>query len=88
MDSDEEMMLNLFMEVEATSYEDEHITILSCLLQLQAEDEKATLKHGGSKFGQKNSKPRHRMEGHAMLYTDYFVDDSTYNAKDFNGDIR
>jgi hypothetical protein len=33
---------------------------------------------GGSKPGRKKSKPRQRLEGHTMLYNDYFSDSSTH----------
>jgi hypothetical protein len=49
---------------------------------LQAEEDAAPIL-GGSSVGRKKSKPRQRLEGHVMLYNDYFADDPTYNAKDF-----
>jgi hypothetical protein len=82
MDSDDEMMLNQFMEEEANAatVEEEHLMILACLLQLRTDELKNTAyKCGGLKFGRKKTKPRQRMEGHAILY----ADEPTYTPKDF-----
>jgi hypothetical protein len=79
-------MLHQFREEEGDvpSDEEEQMTILSCLLQLQALEDAATPGRGGSKFVQEKSKHRQRMEGHAILYTKYFaMNESTYNAKYF-----
>jgi hypothetical protein len=70
MDGDDEMMVHKFMEEEADVIADDV-------------EEAAAPRHGGMKFGQKKSKPRQRMEGHAMLYTDYFTDETSYYAKNF-----
>jgi hypothetical protein len=53
MDSGE-MMINHFMEeeVKVASHEDDYLTILACLLQLQAvEMNNVAPSRGGSKFG-------------------------------------
>ena len=67
MDNDDELMASLLMEEEADieAEEEENMTILACLLQLQAEEAaNAAPKRGGSKPGRRKTKPRHRMKGH------------------------
>jgi hypothetical protein len=82
MDSNDELMIQAIMENEAnaTVDEDEHLEIISYLLVLQVELNAAN-KHGGSKFGRKKIKKRHRMEDHCMLYANYFSDESIYTPK-------
>jgi hypothetical protein len=48
------------------------------LLHLRA-DELNNLAHirGGARLGRRNSKERQKMEGHDMLYADYFADHAT-----------
>jgi hypothetical protein len=45
MDCDDEMMIHQFMEVEAiaTADDEEHFMILTCLLQLQVDEQKKSL---------------------------------------------
>ena len=65
MDNDDEMMAALLLEEEEViaTEEDENIAILTCLLQLQADEEaNAAPKQGGSSFGRKKTKPRQRMK--------------------------
>jgi hypothetical protein len=64
MDSEDEMMVHLFMEEESNSSadEEEHFLILTALPQLQA-DENTASQRGGLKCGIKKSKPRQRNEG-------------------------
>ena len=91
MDSDDELMAAMLLEEEAAiaEEEDENLAILSCLLQLQAdEDANAAPKWGGSSFGRKKSKPRQRMEGHCMLVSDYFAETPVATAKDFRRRFR
>jgi hypothetical protein len=73
MDNDDDMMIHHFMEEQdnAAADEDDHLKILACLLQLQANQlRNVAPSFGGSKFGRRKSKERQRMEGHAMLYAD------------------
>jgi hypothetical protein len=61
MDSDDEMMVHHFMEEEdsATADEDEHLTILACFPELQANElSNITPSRGGSKFGRRKAKER------------------------------
>jgi hypothetical protein len=85
MDSDNEMIVHQFMEEEAdaTADKEEHMAVLLGMLQLQVEEDTFAPIRGGSSTGQRKSKPRQGLEGHAMLYNDCFSDDPTYNAKDF-----
>jgi hypothetical protein len=66
------MMMHPFMEEEAitTADEEENFIILTTLEQLQA-GKKATPKREDSKCGRKKLKLSKRMDGHAILYTDY-----------------
>jgi hypothetical protein len=43
-----------------------------------AAEKKKGPRRGGSKPGRKKSKPRQRLEGHTMLYNDYFSDSATH----------
>jgi hypothetical protein len=42
------------------------------------EKKKKRPRRGGSKLGRRKSKPRQRLEGHTMLYNDYFSDTATH----------
>ena len=95
MDSDDELMATLLMEEEADieAEEEENMAILACLVQLQAEEAaNAEPKHGGSNPGRMKTKPRQRMEGHYMLYIDYFIDYfadvPAFTPKDFRWRFR
>jgi hypothetical protein len=79
MDRDGEMMMHRFMVEEAIASvdEEEHFITLTALLRLLV-DENVAPKYGASKSGRKESEPRQRMDGHAMLYTNYFADDPTF----------
>ena len=86
MDNDDELMATLLMEEEADieAEEEENMAILACLLQLQAEEAvNAEPKRGDSKPGRMKTKSRQRMEGHCMLYNDYFADVPAFTPKDF-----
>jgi hypothetical protein len=76
MDSDYEMMMHHFLEEDSnarTADEDENLAILGCLLQLQADElRNMAPSRGGLKLWRMNSKKRYMMEGHAMLYANYF----------------
>ena len=90
MDSDDEMMIQTFLDEQADADADEegHLLIIAALLQLQVDEENnANPKRGGSWPGRRKSKPRQRMEGHVMLYTDYFADVPTYTQRIFAGAI-
>jgi hypothetical protein len=52
-------------------------TILSILLQMQADDlcNVASVR-GSLKFGRRKSNKRQSMEGHAMLHADYFANNN------------
>ncbi|XP_071678372.1 uncharacterized protein [Lolium perenne] len=80
MDSDDEMVA-LLLEDEQAFDDDvrEHLLIIASLQDmLDAEAEKRKRpRRGGSRPGRRKSKPRQRMEGHAMLHNDYFADDAT-----------
>ena len=80
MGSDDEMIIHQFMEEEDAFDADiqEDLSILNCLRQMQAAEQNKAPRRGGSKFGGRKSKPRQRMEGHTMLYTDYFINGATY----------
>jgi hypothetical protein len=63
MDSDDEMML-FFMQKEknASTDQEEYLAIIAALLQMQADDLRSVAcTRGGSKFGRRKSKDRHRM---------------------------
>ncbi|KAK1681544.1 hypothetical protein QYE76_042392 [Lolium multiflorum] len=90
MDSDddvEQMFPEIFEEEMAAAVQDEeHMLILACLCGLYAE--KAIGRHGGSAPGRQKCKPRQRMEGYYMLYTDYFADSPLHGmAETFYGDL-
>ena len=90
MDSDDEMMQQLLEEEDQADSDDrEHLAILFSLRRMQQDAaKKAGPRRGGSKPGRIKSKKRQRMEGHAMLYADYFADDAPYDAKDFRRRYR
>ncbi|XP_071683332.1 uncharacterized protein [Lolium perenne] len=81
MDSDDEMVA-LLLEDEQAFDDDlrEHLLIIASLQDmLDAEVEKRKRpRRGGSRPGRRKSKPRQRMEGHAMLQNDYFADGATH----------
>jgi hypothetical protein len=82
MDSDDEAMFAPLMGEEAkiaTTDDEEHWMMLSCLMALYDRD-KAKPRQGGSAPGRRKSKPRQRMEGYCILYAyaDYFVNDPLY----------
>ncbi|XP_071677011.1 uncharacterized protein [Lolium perenne] len=81
MDNDDEMVA-LLLEDEQAFDDDlrEHLLIIASLQDmLDAEAEKRKRpRRGGSRPGRRKSKPRQRMEGHAMLHNDYFADDATH----------
>nr|XP_051210969.1 uncharacterized protein LOC127328407 [Lolium perenne] len=81
MDSDDEMVA-LLLEDEQAFDDDlrEHLLIIASLQDmLDAEAEKRKRpRRGGSRPGRRKSKPRQRMEGHAMLQNDYFADGATH----------
>ncbi|XP_071677230.1 uncharacterized protein [Lolium perenne] len=83
MDSDDEMVA-LLLEDEQAFDDDlrEHLLIIASLQgMLDAEAEKRKRpRRGGSRPGRRKSKPRQRMEGHAMLQNDYFADGATHAA--------
>jgi hypothetical protein len=76
MDSDEEeeqMFAEIFEEeMSATAQDEEHMLILACLSGLYAET--VIGRRGGSVPSRQKCKPRQRMEGYCILYTDYFAD--------------
>lgn len=91
MDNDDEAMALLLMEEEAEidAEEDECMAILGCLAKLQAdEDANAEPKRGGSKPGRRKTKLRMRLEGHAMLFADYFDEVPRFDASDFRRGFR
>ena len=86
MDSDDEMAMHLIMQEEDDNdtEEEESIAILACLAKMQIEeDTNANPKRGGSKFGRRKGKLRMRVEGHCMLYGNYFSEDLRFDEKDF-----
>ena len=90
MDNDDEMAMHLIMQEEddINAEGDESITILACLAKMQIEeDTNANPKRGGLKFGRRKSKLRMRVEGHCMLYGDYFVEDPRFDEKRLSADF-
>ena len=84
MDRDDELMIQLKEEENNNADEDEHLAIIVCLLQQQPnEATNAEPIRGGSSDGRRKTKPRKRMEGHCILYADYFTEVRTFTAKDF-----
>lgn len=82
------MIVAMMEEEDAYDADDqENLTVLTALRQMQLDDAKKP-KRGGSKPGRRKSKKRQRLEGHAMLFSDYFADDSTYDEKDFRRRYR
>jgi hypothetical protein len=80
MDSDDEMMIHCFMEEEENVTAD-HLTILAYLLQFQSDELiNAAPRRGGSRFGRRNAKERQRVEGHEMIYANYFADRQLHQA--------
>jgi hypothetical protein len=81
MDSDDEMLVRL-QEDEQASSDDirEHLLIIAFLQDIiDADAEKRKRPRlRGSKPGRKKSKRRQRMEGHTMLHNDYFADGATH----------
>ena len=91
MDSDDEMMTCLLMEEEAEidAEGDETLAILACLAKLEEDEEaNADPKRGGSKPRRRKTKPRMRMEWHAVLHADYFDEVPRFDAKDFRRRFR
>ena len=81
----------MIMEEEADidAEEDEHLAILACIAQLQADEAAcAEPKRGGSHLGRRKTKQRIRAEGHCMLYANYFADEPRFDAKDFRRRFR
>jgi hypothetical protein len=78
MDSNEEedqMFAELLEEETAAAAQDEeHLLILTCLSGLYAES--VIGRRGGLAPCRRKCKPRQRMEGYCMLYTNYFADDA------------
>jgi hypothetical protein len=90
MDSNEEMIQQI-MDDEASCDDNvrEHLAIIACLQKMldnTAEKNKGPHR-GGSKTGRKKSKSWQRLEGHTMLYNDYFFDSVTH-ADNFWGCYR
>jgi hypothetical protein len=85
MDSDDEekqMFAKIFEEeMVAAAQDEEHMLILACLSGLYAET--AIGRHGGSAPGHQKCKPRQRMEGYFILYTDYFADNPLHREAVF-----
>ncbi|XP_071676793.1 uncharacterized protein [Lolium perenne] len=65
---------------------DEHLAILICLLAMIVEEDKPII--GDSVPGWRKSKPRQRMEGYCMLYTDYFANDPLHGDAIFHHRFR
>ena len=85
---DNEMIVAMMEEEDAYDADDqENLAVLTALRQMQLDDAKKP-KRGGSKPVRRKSKKRQRLEGHAMLFSDYFADDSTYDEKDFRRRYR
>ena len=81
---DHEMIVAMMAEEDAYDADDqENLAVLTALRQMQLDDTKKKPKWGGSKPGRRKSKKWQRLEGHAMLFSDYFADDSTYDENDF-----
>jgi hypothetical protein len=77
MDSDDETMFAALMEEGAEiaiTNDEEHLMMLSCLMELYGRTD-AKPRCGGSAPGRRKSKPRQRFEGYCILYADYFADD-------------
>jgi hypothetical protein len=72
MDSnDERMFTALMVEEAAVAFTDEeHLMMLSCLIAMYAHDGAKPQREGLAQ-GCHKSKPRERMEGYNILYTDY-----------------
>ena len=88
MDIDDELMLHpLYKEdVNIAIDEDKHLTILACLLLVQADEADIPKpKCVSLKFERKKTKPRQSMDGHCM-YNDYFPDLPTFSLKDLLSD--
>ena len=80
MDSDDETM-HIMLEDERDFDDDlrEHLAIIACLQKMLDDDteKKKSPQRGGSKPGRKKSKPRQRLEGHIMLFNDYFAENAS-----------
>jgi hypothetical protein len=90
MDSDDETMFAALMEEEAeiaVDDDEEHLMMLSCLMALYARSD-AKPRHRGSAPGRRKSKPRQRLEGYCILYTEYFVDDPLHGEVVFRCHFR
>jgi hypothetical protein len=90
MDSDDETMFATLMEDEAEiaiGDDEEHLMMLSHLMALYARS--GVKPHrGGSAPGRRKSKPRQRLEGYYILYTDYFADDPLHGEVVFRRRFR
>ncbi|XP_071676932.1 uncharacterized protein [Lolium perenne] len=74
-DEDEQMFVLLLEEENAAAAKDEeHMMILASLATLYAE-RNLKPQRGGSALGRRKAKARQRLDGHIMLYADYFVDE-------------
>jgi hypothetical protein len=79
-------MMHYFMQEEenAVDEEEEHLTIIAALPQLQADElSNVVPSRGGSKLGRRKTKERQRMEGHVMLHADSFADNASCTRKEF-----
>ena len=71
---DHATMVAMMDEEDAYDADDqENLSVVIALRQLQLDAEKKKPKRGGSKPGRRKSKKRQRLEGHAMLFQDYFA---------------
>jgi hypothetical protein len=91
MDSDDEEMIAALLKEEpkpdaVVANDDEHMEILAALIAMYAKDSKPLC--GGSKPGQRKSKPRQRFKGHCMLSVDYFADDPVHGDLVFQRRFR
>jgi hypothetical protein len=90
MDSDDETMFIALKEEEAAlaSTDDEaHLMMFSCLMALNARDG-AKPRRGGSVPRRCKSRPRQRLEGYCILYVDYFADDQLHGEVIFRRRFR
>jgi hypothetical protein len=86
-DEEEQMFTEIFEEeMVAAAQDEEHMLILACLSGLYAET--AIGRRGGSALGRRKCKPRQRMEGYYILYTDYFTKNPLHGEAVFRRRFR
>jgi hypothetical protein len=91
MDSDNEMLVQMFMEEENTvaiQWRQQRLMLVSLLHLRQPILALAVPRRGSSRVGKSRNKERHHQAGALLLDSDCFADDTTHMTKDFRRRFR